>query len=216
MSGEEWLFLFAIGAAAAAILPIALTHGMHQAQEVSEAWRKLAGEKFDLLITDVNMPRMTGLALVKKLREEANNSIPVIMVTTKGAARDLANAPTEAKNHALRAAAEQLRANQESILAENALDVADMTAAGATAALVGVRAMGQGQLEQRGIFEGVAQRGSDFQVQLVLVAQGEKTHLTESSHKKALVQAAAHAQARLKRDTVAVQVISLVFIPLVR
>lgn len=59
-----------------------------EATDGADAWSRLAGEKFDLLITDVNMPRMTGLALVKKLREEANNSIPIIMVTTKGAARD--------------------------------------------------------------------------------------------------------------------------------
>ena len=59
-----------------------------EAADGADAWSRLAGERFDLLITDVNMPRMTGLALVKKLREEANSSIPIIMVTTKGAARD--------------------------------------------------------------------------------------------------------------------------------
>lgn len=42
MDAEEILALSAIIGAVAAILPLALTHGMHQAQEVSEAWRKLA------------------------------------------------------------------------------------------------------------------------------------------------------------------------------
>jgi two-component system chemotaxis response regulator CheY len=59
-----------------------------EAADGADAWSKLAAGKFDLLVTDVNMPRMTGLALVQKLREEAKNSIPVIIVTTKGAERD--------------------------------------------------------------------------------------------------------------------------------
>ena len=59
-----------------------------EAVDGADAWSRLAAEKFDLLVTDVNMPRMTGLALVRKLREEAKNSIPVIIVTTKGASRD--------------------------------------------------------------------------------------------------------------------------------
>lgn len=59
-----------------------------EAADGADAYSKLASGKFDLLVTDVNMPRMTGLALVKKLREEQKNSIPVIIVTTKGAARD--------------------------------------------------------------------------------------------------------------------------------
>lgn len=54
----------------------------------ADAYSKIASGTFDLLVTDINMPRMTGLALIKKLREEQKNSIPIIVVTTKGAARD--------------------------------------------------------------------------------------------------------------------------------
>ena len=59
-----------------------------EAVDGADAYSKLASGHFDILVTDVNMPRMTGLALVKKLREEQKNSIPVIIVTTKGAAKD--------------------------------------------------------------------------------------------------------------------------------
>jgi DNA-binding response OmpR family regulator len=59
-----------------------------EAVDGADAYRKLSGDSYDLLVTDVNMPRMTGLALVKKLRQESHSSIPIIIVTTKGAARD--------------------------------------------------------------------------------------------------------------------------------
>ena len=54
----------------------------------------------------------------------------------RAAARVLANAPTEAKNAALLGAAAALRRNAPAILAENALDVGDMRADGATAAFI--------------------------------------------------------------------------------
>ena len=59
-----------------------------EAVDGADAYRKLSSGRFDILVTDVNMPRMTGLALVKKVREEQKNSIPIIVVTTKGAAKD--------------------------------------------------------------------------------------------------------------------------------
>jgi two-component system chemotaxis response regulator CheY len=59
-----------------------------EAVDGADAYSRLSNGTFDLLVTDVNMPRMTGLALVKKIREEQKNSIPVIIVTTMGAARD--------------------------------------------------------------------------------------------------------------------------------
>ncbi|WP_130471424.1 hybrid sensor histidine kinase/response regulator [Candidatus Magnetaquicoccus inordinatus] len=47
------------------------------------AWGKLQKGAFDLLITDVEMPRMDGFSLVKTVRESARHAeLPVIMVTS--------------------------------------------------------------------------------------------------------------------------------------
>jgi two-component system chemotaxis response regulator CheY len=51
--------------------------------------KKLSGEKFDLIITDINMPVMDGLKLVSLLRNDENyKTTPVIVITTEGAHED--------------------------------------------------------------------------------------------------------------------------------
>lgn len=48
-----------------------------------EAMAKLGQGQYDLLITDWNMPEMSGLELVKEVRKtEAIKGIPILMVTT--------------------------------------------------------------------------------------------------------------------------------------
>ena len=59
-----------------------------EAADGQEAFEVLGGEAFDLVITDINMPRMSGLDLVRKLRSEAGDKTPVIMLTTQGADKD--------------------------------------------------------------------------------------------------------------------------------
>ncbi len=50
-----------------------------------EAWDQIQQDAPDMLITDLNMPRMDGLKLVKLLREDERfASIPVVMLTAKG------------------------------------------------------------------------------------------------------------------------------------
>ncbi len=54
-----------------------------------EALERLAGTTYDLLLVDVNMPRMDGYTLVRHVRENSSDpGVPVIMVTTEGAATD--------------------------------------------------------------------------------------------------------------------------------
>ena len=60
-----------------------------EADDGVDALRKLAGNRFDLIITDINMPIMDGLKLVKRIRsDETYNEVPIIVVTTEGSQED--------------------------------------------------------------------------------------------------------------------------------
>ena len=59
------------------------------ARDGEEALKKAGREKFDLVITDILMPKMDGIELTKKLKkDEIYKDIPVIMVTTRESDRD--------------------------------------------------------------------------------------------------------------------------------
>lgn len=54
-----------------------------------EAMEKAISGQYDLLIVDVNMPKMDGYELVRTLREnDGTRSLPVIMVTTEKSEAD--------------------------------------------------------------------------------------------------------------------------------
>jgi two-component system, chemotaxis family, chemotaxis protein CheY len=58
--------------------------GSVQAENGLEALEKLAQEPIDIIVTDLNMPRMDGLALTKALRTESQYSrLPIVMLTTE-------------------------------------------------------------------------------------------------------------------------------------
>lgn len=53
------------------------------AKDGQEAWELLQREPVDLLITDIEMPKMTGLELTRKIREsEKLRRLPIIAVTS--------------------------------------------------------------------------------------------------------------------------------------
>lgn len=55
-----------------------------QAGDGQEALTKLDGTAFGLIITDVNMPNMDGITLVKKVRELGDYKFtPIIVLTTE-------------------------------------------------------------------------------------------------------------------------------------
>jgi two-component system chemotaxis response regulator CheY len=59
-------------------------HEVIQACDGKEALQLLQGKKVDLVIADVNMPNMDGIALVKSLREQADYKFtPILMLTTE-------------------------------------------------------------------------------------------------------------------------------------
>jgi len=64
-----------------------------EAETGREALNLLGRGNYDLLITDWNMPEMTGLDLVMEVRRtEQFKQIPILMITTVSAKEDIVNA----------------------------------------------------------------------------------------------------------------------------
>lgn len=53
-----------------------------EAVDGQDAWEKLPGN-VDLIICDVNMPRMSGIELLQKMSESGAKNPPVLMLTTE-------------------------------------------------------------------------------------------------------------------------------------
>ena len=57
---------------------------IEEAEDGIQAFNKLKNGGFDFLITDWNMPNMTGLELLQKVREtDITKELPVLMVTAE-------------------------------------------------------------------------------------------------------------------------------------
>jgi DNA-binding response OmpR family regulator len=67
-------------------------YNVDAAEDGEIAWAALNTKRYDLLITDNSMPRVTGIALVKMLRDHAM-AIPVIMATGVHPTEDLERYP---------------------------------------------------------------------------------------------------------------------------
>ncbi len=60
-----------------------------EADDGVDGLKKLSSAKYDILITDINMPIMDGLKLVAMVRnDETHKSIPIVIITTEGAQED--------------------------------------------------------------------------------------------------------------------------------
>ena len=60
-----------------------------EADDGVDALKKLANMRFDIVITDINMPIMDGLKLVKRIRtDEIHKNTPIMIITTEGADED--------------------------------------------------------------------------------------------------------------------------------
>lgn len=54
-----------------------------------DALKKLSTETIDIILTDINMPVMDGLKLVKLVRDNDKlKKIPIVIITTEGAEED--------------------------------------------------------------------------------------------------------------------------------
>jgi len=72
------------------LVKLALSSGGHEvdvATDGVEALQFAEKQQFDVVITDVNMPNMDGIALVKELRRRTNyRFVPLLMLTTESTA----------------------------------------------------------------------------------------------------------------------------------
>jgi len=60
-----------------------------EASDGVDGLKKLSSERFDLILTDINMPIMDGLKLVSLVRNDANyRTTPIVVITTEGAQED--------------------------------------------------------------------------------------------------------------------------------
>lgn len=57
---------------------------VQEAEDGVEALNRLRGEAFDFVVSDWNMPNMTGIELLRAIRADANlKHLPVLMVTAE-------------------------------------------------------------------------------------------------------------------------------------
>ena len=60
-----------------------------EASDGVDGLKKIAGNKFDIIFTDINMPIMDGLKLVSLVKSDpANKDIPIVVITTEGGKED--------------------------------------------------------------------------------------------------------------------------------
>jgi two-component system chemotaxis response regulator CheY len=60
-----------------------------EANDGVDGLKKLSTDKFDLVMTDINMPIMDGLKLVSLVRNDAAHcNTPIVVITTEGAQED--------------------------------------------------------------------------------------------------------------------------------
>lgn len=60
-----------------------------EANDGVDGLKKLSSDKFDLILSDINMPIMDGLKLVSLVRRDPNfKDVPIVIITTEGASED--------------------------------------------------------------------------------------------------------------------------------
>ena len=61
-----------------------------EACDGEDAFAKFTSERFDLVLTDIKMPNLDGLELIKRIRYELGERIvPIVIISTKGEEGDV-------------------------------------------------------------------------------------------------------------------------------
>jgi two-component system, chemotaxis family, chemotaxis protein CheY len=73
---------------------------VEQAINGIEAMEKILAQAFDLVIVDVNMPRMDGLSFMRVLRRAAGHvaTIPALIISTEAGQQDIADSRAAGAN----------------------------------------------------------------------------------------------------------------------
>ena len=70
-----------------------------EAEDGAVALAKLKSEKFDFVVSDWNMPNMTGIELLKRIRAEpAIKDLPVLMITAEARKENIIEAAQSGAN----------------------------------------------------------------------------------------------------------------------
>ena len=73
------------------VFALARVKNLHitEADDGVDGLRKLAVGRYDIIVTDINMPIMDGLKLVKRVRTDPiHRDTPIVIITTEGSNED--------------------------------------------------------------------------------------------------------------------------------
>lgn len=66
-----------------------------EAVDGADGLKKFTQSRFDLVLTDINMPLMDGLKLISHIRQSSEQrEVPIVVITTEGASADRERAMT--------------------------------------------------------------------------------------------------------------------------
>lgn len=61
---------------------------LHEAPSATAAWELIQTTQFNLVITDRDMPGMTGVELTRRIRTDVGNAIKIIGISARSTSRD--------------------------------------------------------------------------------------------------------------------------------
>lgn len=66
----------------------ALGHSVEEAQDGEDGWSKLVAGQYDLVLTDVQMPRLDGFAFTRRIKQSEHARVPVVILSSLASPED--------------------------------------------------------------------------------------------------------------------------------